>query len=355
MKSKKTVPVAFAAIDPYIQKNIIAPTETIVSGRDYVEWGDGNSYPDYLLGLYRNVASLRSVVNGSVDFTCGNGVNVAFYPQGATMNRRGQTAAEFVRELALSRYLYGGFAIEVIRDNGGDIAELYPMDLRYLRSSKDNEAFWYSEEWSKGTSSTKTVVRPKFMARAYETPASVLYVKNTSLQTYPEPIYGASIKACEVERSVDNYHLTAIQNGFAGGVVVNFPGPPPEDEQKKEIEKNFNEKFSGPENASRNMLIWGDGGTQVPTVRQIDVKDYGEKYQTLVRHCRQQIFTAFRANPNLFGIPTENLGFSSEEYDEAFKLYNRTQIKPSQQMICEAVGKIFGDPGYMTIDPFTME
>lgn len=347
--------MTFAAIDPYIHKNIIEPTERIAAGRDYVDWGDRNGYPDYLVSLYRTVASLRSVVNGSVDYTCGNGVDVAFYPQNRAMNRRGQTADEFVHELALSFFLYGGFAIEVIRDRGGDIAELYPVELRYLRSSKDNAVFWYSEEWGKGSSGTRTVVRPKFLPEARGVAASVLYVKNTSMQTYPEPLYGASVKACEVERSADDYHLNSIKNGFAGGVVVTFPGPAPEEQQQEEIEKNFDQKFCGSENASRSMLIWGDGGTQAPTVRQIDIKDYGDKYAALVKHCRQQIFTAFRANPNLFGIPTDNLGFSSEEYEAAFKLYNRTQIQPAQRLICSAVGKILGGPDYMTIHPFTLE
>lgn len=82
--------------------------------------------------------------------------------------------------------------------------------------------------------------------------------------------------------------------------------------------------------------------------------DYGDRYDSLAKRSRQQIFTAFRANPNLFGIPTENLGFSQEEYDAAFRLYNRTQIMPVQKLICRSIGKIFGDQNYMTIEPFTL-
>ncbi len=355
MKSKKHIPVSFAATDPYVVKNIVEPTEQKVGGCESIQWGDKNRYPDYLVGLYRNVASLRSVVNGSVDYVCGNAVNVAFYPQGEAMNVRKQTPDEFVRELALSYFIYGGFAIQVIRSHGGEIVELYAMDLRHLRSSKENEVFYYSEEWNKGSSRTKAITYPKFMADARDVASSVLYVKNTSLQTYPEPVYGASVKACEIERSIDNYHLNAIQNGFAGGMIINFGDSAPEDNIKDEIEKEINEKFAGTGNAGRIMLTWSDGVARRVTVEQLDIKDFAEKYETLVKHCRQQIFTAFRANPNLFGIPTENLGFSSEEYDAAFKLYNRTQIKPVQRIICNALGKIFGNPDYLTITPFTLE
>ncbi len=352
--NRKRVNVACAAIDPYIQKNIVEPTEREMSGREYIEWGDRNGYPSYLLQLYKNVASLRSVINGSVDYVCGNAVNVARYPYGEYMNRRKQTAAEFVHDLALSYFIYGGFAIQVVRSRTGDIVELYPVDLHYLRSSKENEVFYYSEDWDKGAM-VKTVMYPRFLPEAVDVATSILYVKNTAMQTYPEPVYGASVKACETERSIDTYHLNAIQNGFSGGTIINFGDSAPDDETKDEIEKKVAEKFAGPGNAGRFLLTWSDGVARRVTVEQLDVKDFAEKYETLVKHCRQQIFTAFRANPNLFGIPTENLGFSSEEYASAFKLYNRTQIKPVQRLICDAAGKIFGNPEYLTIAPFTLD
>ena len=70
---------------------------------------------------------------------------------------------------------------------------------------------------------------------------------------------------------------------------------------------------------------------------------------------RQKIFTAFRANPNLFGIPTESLGFSQEEYESAFRLFNRTMIRPAQKLIADAYEKIYGRAGVLTIIPFSME
>lgn len=354
-KDSMRVPVAFAAIDKYAQQNIVEPTEKQVTGREYVEWGDRNRYPEYLYGLYKTVASLKSVINGSVDYVCGNGVTVAQYPQEGAMNTDKQTAAELVRDLALSYWQYGGFAIQVIRSASGAIAEIRSVDLRHLRSSKENTVFFYSEDWGKGSGRIKTVVYPKFMPDADGVKSSILYVKNTSAQVYPEPIYGATVKACEIERALDEYHLNAAYNGFAGGTIINFGDSEPEDEIKDEIEKNVNEKFAGPGNAGRILLTWSDGKERAVTVERLEVQDFADKYEVAEKRSRQQIFTAFRANPNLFGIPTDNLGFSAEEYDSAFKLYNRTQIRPVQRLICESVGKIFGNPNYMTIDPFTLE
>lgn len=45
---KKGVNVAFTAINPYVQTNIVEATEHAIRGREYIEWGDGNRYPEYL-------------------------------------------------------------------------------------------------------------------------------------------------------------------------------------------------------------------------------------------------------------------------------------------------------------------
>ena len=51
--------IALAALDPYLERNIVSPKETVIRGKDFVEWGDGNAYPDYLLDLTKTVPTLR--------------------------------------------------------------------------------------------------------------------------------------------------------------------------------------------------------------------------------------------------------------------------------------------------------
>ena len=49
------------------------------------------------------------------------------------------------------------------------------------------------------------------------------------------------------------------------------------------------------------------------------------------------------------------MGHKVEEYETAFRLYNRTCIKPVQQIICDAYNRIYGATGVLTITPFSME
>jgi hypothetical protein len=124
---------------------------------------------------------------------------------------------------------------------------------------------------------------------------------------------------------------------------------------QKEVTKNINEKYSGHRNAQRIVVAWNDDREHAATIVPLKTEDFGDKFQALSKHCRQQIFTAFRANPNLFGIPTESLGFSQEEYESAFRLYNRTCVKPVQTLICDTYDRIYGAPGVLKIQPFTLE
>lgn len=356
--------ISFAAIDQYVESNIVLPTEK-VTNRDFVEWGSGNNYPDYLLDLYNNVSTLRSIINGNIDYVSGNDVKIIplhNYDEGV-MNMRGDSIVEQVRNLAKDFNLYGGFALQVIRDHNGDVAEIYYMDMRFLRSNKENDVFYYSEHWNKG-GRKDVIVYPKFMKNLDwlsltdeerdRHASSILFVKNVHTQVYPSPVFAAAVKACELERCIDDYHLNSIENGFTSSVVVNFNNGDPGDEVKKEIEDDFNEKFSGHQNAGRIMFSWNKSKDSAVTIGEFKTEDFGAKYEALSKHSRQQIFTAFRANPNLFGIPTEGNGFSNEQYEESFTLYNRTQVEPIQSIIKMAYEKIYGMPDVMTIVPFSM-
>ena len=73
MEAKKEY-ISLAAINPYIEKNIISPDEVDIKGREFVSWGARNDYPDYLLSLYNNVATLRSIINGSIDYVLGDDI-----------------------------------------------------------------------------------------------------------------------------------------------------------------------------------------------------------------------------------------------------------------------------------------
>lgn len=358
---------SFAAIDSYLETNIVSPVEKVLAGRDMVEWGTRNAYPDYLLDLYNNVPTLRSIINGNIDYVAGDDVTIMPLQEEFTnqeMNMRGDTIREQVKDIAKDFEIYGGFALQVIRNLAGEVAEVYYIDMRYLRTNKEGDVFYYSEKWGK-SSRTDMVVYPAFLPNIKweklsdeernRHASSILFVKNVHTQVYPAPLYAASVKACEIERLIDEFHLSDINNHFVSSAIVNFNNGDPGHEIKSEIERDFNEKFCGASNGGRVAFSWNPNKESATDIVEFKMEDFGERYKALSQHSRTQIFTSFRAIPLLFGLTSEaNTGFSTEEFEQSFKLYNRTQIQPVQRMICDAYDKIYGQRGVLTIRPFSL-
>jgi len=349
---------ALIAIDRRIERNIILPTESKIRGRDAVSWGEGNKYPDYLMDLYRNCNTLKSVIDGCVRYIKGDSISLMGEVD-KKVNRKGETITDIVNQCAYHYLIFGGFAMQVIRTKTlTGIAEIYAIDPRYLRTNEDGDVYYYSEQWGTGYIQDKHMqTYPVYMPDVIDASqaTSIIAYKDSIGQVYPAPLYTASVKACEIERDINTYHLNELDNGFAGSALINFNNGIPDDEQQDEIEKNVNAKFSGADNAGRILLNFSNGKDNAAEIVQLDVKDFSEKYQSLAKRSRQEIFTAFRCNPNLMGIPTESLGFSSEEYDSAFRLFNRTQIQPIQQSICDVMDKIYQQKGCLQITPFSLE
>ena len=365
-ESRRTA-FSFAAIDSYVETNIVLPVEKSVSGRDMVEWGTKNAYPDYLLDLYNNVPTLRSIINGNIDYVAGDDVSILpLQPEFTNneMNTRGDTIREQVKDIAKDFEIYGGFALQVIRNLAGEVAEIYYLDMRFLRTNKEGNVFYYSEKWNKG-GRADVVVYPAFMPNLdwnsltdeerNRHASSILFVKNVHTQVYPSPLYAASVKACEIERQIDEFHLSDINNHFVSSAIINFNNGDPGDEMKEEVERTLNEKFAGATNGGRIMCSWNKNKESATDIVEFKVEDFGERYKSLSQHSRTQIFTAFRAIPLLFGLTSEaNTGFSTEEFEQSFKLYNRTQIQPVQRLICDAYDKIYGQKGVLNIRPFSL-
>ena len=67
--------VMFRAIDPVIVSNIILPIEED-SKRGFIKWGENNDYPQYINSLYNDVATLKSIIDGTVDYVVGDEIHI---------------------------------------------------------------------------------------------------------------------------------------------------------------------------------------------------------------------------------------------------------------------------------------
>lgn len=317
------IQVAFAATNQYVQQAIPQPKEKVIRGYDYVAWGTDNKYPDFLYSLYEECATLQSIINGCVDYIMGDKIEV--------ISGKEFDIDKVIPKAIEDLLIFGAGYINVIKDKAGRVVSIHWLDARKIRSNEKGDVFYYSEDWDKSYGRIKTLKLPLFKANAMDG-SSVYVIKRTqSRGTYPTPMWGAAVKSVVTEIEISKYHLNEVFNNFAVSAIINFNNGTPTEESRDEIEKAINEKFTGSENAGRFMLVFNDNKENGVTVERLSTDDYDERYSSMAKRVKSEIFTAFRANPNLFGLPTENLGFNNEEYESTFKLFNRTVIKPIQR------------------------
>lgn len=340
--------LSFATLDPYLESHIVKPIE-VTTNRGFVTWGKNNDYPTYIYGLYQNVATLKSIIDGVCDYIVGEGVTIDGFE---VVNSHGETAQDVFAKCALDYVIHGGFALNILRNRLGGIAEIYRLNVANIRTNEDKSEFYYTKDWSKSYGRVKYIAYPAYKNDGRDA-SSIFYYSNNINEVYPIPIYGASLMSCEVEKAINEFQLNSINNGFSGSYIVNFNSGVPDDEQKEEIENAFYEKFCGYQNGSRPMIAWNNNKEGEVTVSKISGDDFADRYSELAKRSRQEIFTSFRATPNLFGLPTETTGFSQQEFMESFKLFNKTMIQPIQKMMITQFEKIFGKDK-IHIEPFTI-
>lgn len=340
------IKLSFAALDPYLVENRVLPTEKEIPGKEIIAWGQDNKYPFYLYDLYSNVPTLKSIIDGCVDYIVGNGIKTEDPFFNEELN-------DTLFDIAKSYMIYGGFALNVQRNQFGKVVNIACMDFKKLRTNKKGSIIYYSNDYE-----TKTYGRIKYTGYPAFDPEdktsfnSIYYYKDDKYTVYPTPMYGAAILACEIEKSIDEYQINQINNGFMGSVLISLNNGVPDDEQKVEIEKNFNEKFTGKENAGRVVICYNDDKDHGAEITQIQTEDFSERYKSLAERSQNQIFTAFRATPSLFGIPTNDKGFAREQYLDQYSLFYNTVIRPIQKTIISKVNWILGEQ--FEIEPFNL-
>lgn len=354
MKTKdteeKALKLQFIALNPYNDDSTIEPTETLLRGKNYVEWGFRNSYANYIKELASKSATLSSIIEGIGDYTVGNEIksNIAFLDDDGL--------EDLVREIAVSYATFGGFALNILRNRMGAICKLVCLDIRNIRTNEEKNVFYYSKQFSdkKKTGYYRTLEYPAFDINSKEA-NSIYYYSNDRHKTYPTPLFASAIKSVETDVAINEFQFNLVKNGLASDYMVSLNNGIPTDEVRDQIEEMFNEKFSGPGNAGRPIISYSEDKDHSAEILAIPNNDFGDKWTNVSKRSQQEIFKVYKAQPLLFGQNTDQNGsLSTEQFDMAFKLFNTTQIKPIQKLIKRTFSKILGSD-LIEIEPFQID
>lgn len=321
----------------------------------WLSWGADNKYPQYLYSLYTNSSQMSSIIKTMIDYITGDEIVNNSRLQD-TVNRKGESMNDLIEKLVMDYCVYGGFAMQVVRNHNGDVAELNNIDFRTVRTNEDEDKIYVNNSWKSNIAKrgTQTKVYERFI-KGTKQPNSVFYFKgHLTYEVYPTPMYIGAMTSLEISTQIANYHLHNICNNFTPSVIVNFNnGDNLAEDIMDEIEEKMYTKFSGTDKAGSIMLSFNADKDHSTTIERLQDDNLDNKYQSLATSVKEDIYSAFRINEVLVGL-NKQTGFSKTEFSEAFELYNKTVIKPIQQDIVNTMNTILGDNS-IEIKQFTID
>ena len=328
-----------------------APVVKEIQGKDWVEYGEGNSYFQYLIDRYNGSATNNAIINGIVELLYGRGID-------ATDSHRkpdeyAQMKALFskncLRRILSDYKMMGQCAIQVIySQDRTTIVQVDHLPIETLRAEKCNEegeveAYYYAKDWSEVTARKETPMRIPAFGYSEEA-IEVMYVKpyRAGYYYYSPVDYQGGLQYAELEEEVANYHINNIQNGLAPSMLLNMNNGVPTEEERNLIEARIAEKFSGSSNAGRFILAFNDNKELAATIEPVQLSDASDQYQFLADESMRKLMVAHRVtSPMLLGIKDNSgLGNNANELETASALFENTVIEPMQEVVIDALNEI---------------
>ena len=325
----------------------------------WCRWGTDNNLPMLYRTCYNQSSTLKSIIDGTINYVLGDKIEISdeasFWKN--EVNRTGMTMREFIEAIAFNLLVYNGFAYQVIYNKLLVPVEFYPLDFGRCRTNERQTKIYYSKKWSKYQSKYDEydVWNPDNINPV--NPTQIFYYKNRKSQNiYPTPPYNGAVYDILTEIECSKYSLNTVARGFSAKHIINFPeNANLTDEQKKGIEDAIKNKFCGSENESNFMLYWMNNAGEKIQIDKVESDETPERYMAIKDNARQNIFVAMRAMPTLFGLPNATNGFSTDEFKDSYKLYQKTVIEPIQDIIVESIGKTMGIDKPIHIQKFDID
>ena len=307
-------------------------------GVGYIEFGDKNDYPTYLLGLYNKSAKHNAIVRGKVNYIIGNGWQSDEVDAQAELFIKApnpyESLIDITRKVSSDVEIFGGAYLEVIWSKvGGLLAEICHIDYTKIRSNKDNTQFWYKNDWSDRKEEAKVIPAYNTQNRVGK---QIMYIKEyrPGLDTYALPGYMGSLNYIESDVEVSKHVLGNAQTGFSASKLITLPNGEPSPDEKRNIERRFTDRFSGSD-GKKFILSFVQDSARKPIVEDLGASDLTkEDFGRVDEMIQQNIFAGHQITaPDLFGISTPGSLGSRSQIRDAYEIFKNTYVNDKQQFI----------------------
>ena len=306
-------------------------------GEGYIQYGDRNDYPIYLVDLFNKSAKHNAIVKSKVHYITGNGWKGSESAETFIKKvNRMESLDDLTRKVSLDTELFGGYYLEIIWSVTGQLAEVWHLDYTKIRTNKDNTQFWYKEDWS--DRNEKQRVYAAFNP-SHPEGKQILYVKEyrPNMGIYSLPTYFGALNYIESDIEISKHVLGNAQTGFSASKLITLPNGEPSDEEKRNIEKRFTNRFSGSD-GKKFILAFVNDSARKPIVDDLGASDITkEDFGRVDSLIQTNIFSGHQiTTPSIFGIAEAGKLGSRSEMRDGYEIFKNTYVN-SKQMHLESV------------------
>lgn len=311
-------------------------------GEGYMQYGQNNDYPQYLLDLFNKSAKHNAIIKGKVNYIVGNG----WAGEEAIVKQvnRDETLNDLTKKVALDLELFGGAYIQVIWSvMGGQVAELWHCDYTKIRTNKDNTQFWYKDDWKLTRNQEKAEIYNAFNP-ANPQGVQILYVKEyrPGMNVYSLPGYFGALNYIESDVEVSKHVLGNAQTGFSASKLITLPNGEPSPEEKRLVSKQFDNMYTGAD-GKKYLLAFVNDLTRKPIVDDLGASDLTkEDFSRVDELIQTNIFSGHQiTSPDLFGIAVPGQLGNRQQMRDSYEIFNNTYVRYKQMQI-EGVFNMLG-------------
>lgn len=341
-----------------MEKQVEGAVVTKNSNMGWVKFGQNNNYPQLMLDLYQNSPTHHAAINFEVQSIISNGIDYEKMGlDGSQVFPNYQYSWEtLIRNIALDYMLYGSYAVEIIRNKGGNDFSFYHIPYEKIRCSPYDEdgvitSYWICNDWSIVSQYPPIEIEAIDMKDESQIKSGKPYIyvyKNydPTVQYYQSPFYAAGISAIETEIQHIKYDLKTTTNGFVsqGMLVLNEVET---QEERQSVVDNVQRLFVGSENANSVLVAFKSNieETKPEWVPFQSNQGNVNLYDSAWQRTQARILSSHNIpSAALCGLPEiGNQGFASEadKLETAFQLYERLSGNYHRQAIVKSLNDMF--------------
>jgi len=329
-------------------------------GEGYIEFGKKNDYPNYLVDLFNKSAKHNAIIKGKVNYITGNGFKIKegvdpIGEQFIAQANRVESLTEVLRKASIDIELFGGAYLQIIWSvTGENLAEVYHVDYTKIRTNADNTQFWYSENWE--DRKYKREVYNGFNSQLRQG-TQIMYLKEyrPNLNAYALPGYFGALNYVESDIEISKHVLGNAQTGFSASKLITLPNGEPSDDEKRQIERKFTDRFTGSD-GKKFILSFVNDASRKPVIEDLGASDITkEDFGNVDKMIQQNIFAGHQITaPDLFGISTPGQLGTRQQMRDSYEIFKNTYVNDKQiflEQVFSLLAKLHGANSELQIVP----